>query len=93
MSTPRIRLWYALLVSFIACVATAIGSVYYTSVVQRQAERRAEVAAQESDRRWCALLTDLDDAYQGPPRPTTELGRKVAQEIHRLRVGFSCPQD
>lgn len=46
----------------------------------------------ENDRRWCALLTDLDAAYQTPPGPTTELGRKVAAEIHHLRVGFGCPE-
>lgn len=45
----------------------------------------------ESDRRWCALLGDLDAAYAGPPKPSTVTGRKVAEEIHRLRVGFGCP--
>ena len=46
----------------------------------------------ENDRRWCSLLGDLDSAYQAPPRPTTPTGRKVADEIHRLRVGFGCPE-
>lgn len=46
----------------------------------------------ENDRRWCALLGDLDAAYQTSPGPTTELGKKVAAEIHKLRVGFGCPQ-
>jgi hypothetical protein len=45
----------------------------------------------ESDRRWCALLVELDQAYSAPPGPSTELGRKVAAEIHRLRVEFGCP--
>lgn len=95
MSSPKVRLWYALLVSFVACVATAVGSVYYTSVVQRQSERRAEQARIESDRRWCKLLGDLDGAYNQPP-PKTETGKNVAAEIHRLHTqpqprGFGCP--
>lgn len=44
----------------------------------------------ESDRRWCALLVTLDGAYGTPPGPTTEVGRKVAEEVHRLRTGFGC---
>lgn len=44
----------------------------------------------ESDRRWCSLLSELDAAYQTPPGPTTEVGRKVAEEIHQLRVGLGC---
>jgi hypothetical protein len=44
----------------------------------------------ESDRRWCSLLGELDAAYSAPPGPATELGRRVAEEIHRLRVGFGC---
>jgi hypothetical protein len=92
VSSPKVRLWYALLVSFVACVATAIGSVYYASVVQQQAERRSQLAQQESDRRWCALLTDLDSAYKSPPPPATPTGQKVAAEIHRLRISFGCPE-
>lgn len=45
----------------------------------------------ESDRRWCALLGELDAAYSAPPGPSTELGRRVAREIHALRTGFGCP--
>lgn len=81
MSTPYVRFWYAIAVAFVACLITAMGSVFYASRVQA-----------ESDRRWCALLVDLDAAYRGPPQPTTELGRKVAAEVHRLRVGFGCPE-
>lgn len=92
MSTPYIRAWYAVAVSFGACVIIALAGVVYTNHVQRQAEKRAELARQDSDRRWCALLGDLDSAYQSPPTPTTPTGQKVAEEIHRLRVGFGCPQ-
>lgn len=87
-----IRAWYAIAVAFVAVVAIAFAGVAYTNYVQKQAERRAQVAQQDSDRRWCALLGDLDAAYQTSPGPTTELGKKVAAEIHKLRVGFGCPQ-
>jgi hypothetical protein len=91
VTSPRVRLWYALLVAFVACVVVAGSSVVYASAVQRQAQARTEAERRDSDRRWCALLSDLDRAYQTSPSPTTETGRKVAAEIHKLRVGFGCP--
>ena len=91
MSSPYVRAWYAIAVSFFACLVVAAAAVLYTSHVQAQAERRSELARIESDRRWCALLSELDDAYAGPPQPTTELGRRVAAEIKRLRYSFGCP--
>lgn len=92
MSTPYVRFWYAITVAFVAVLIVSIAGVAYTNFVQRQAERRAELVRIESDRRWCALLTDLDAAYQAAPGPTTELGKKVAAEIHKLRIGFGCPE-
>jgi hypothetical protein len=61
VSSPLVRLWCALLVSFMACVAVAISSVVYAGCVQRQAERRTQLERQDSDRRWCDLLGELDD--------------------------------
>lgn len=91
MSTPLIRAWYAIAVAFGACVVIALAGVVYTNHVQGQAQRRAEMERAESDRRWCALLSELDSAYSAPPGPTTETGRNVAVEVHQLRVGFGCP--
>lgn len=92
MTSRAIRLSYAICVAFFACLAVALSSLVYSSHVQRQAEHRAEIARIDSDRRWCALLTDLDVAYRSAPGPTTELGRRVAAEIHRLRLAFECPE-
>lgn len=89
MSNPYVRTWYALLVSFIACVAVALASVGYSAHVQRQAEQRAEVARQESDRRWCDLLVSVGDAQQDTP-PATASGRRFAEEIAELRRSFGC---
>ena len=91
MSTPLIRAWYAIAVSFAACVVIALAGVAYTNHVQHVADRRSTAERADSDRRWCALLTDLDNAYGEPPGPTTEVGRKVAAEIHKLRLSFRCP--
>jgi hypothetical protein len=90
VSSPYVRFWYAITVSFGACVVTAVTAVLFAVHVQAQAQHRAEMERAESDRRWCALLTELDNAYEAPPGPTTETGRKVAAEIHQLRVGFGC---
>lgn len=90
MTSRAIRLSYAIVVAFFACLCVALAGVVYTNYVQKQADRRSTAERADSDRRWCALLSDLDDAYQAPPGPTTEVGRKVAAEIHRLRVGFGC---
>lgn len=90
MTSPAIRLSYAVVVSFFACLAIALASVVYTNHVQDQAERRAQAERAESDRRWCALLTELDGAYSAPPGPTTETGQKVAVEVRQLRTDFGC---
>lgn len=85
------RVVYVLIAVLLSSMATGVIAIQLANRAAAQSERRAELARQESDRRWCALLSELDDAYAGPPAPTTELGRKVAAEIHRLRVGFGCP--
>jgi len=92
VSTPYVRFWYAITLAFVAVLVVSFAGVGYTTFVQKQAERRAAAVRVESDRRWCALLSDLDEAYEGPPKPTTELGEKVAAEIHKLRVSFGCPE-
>lgn len=43
----------------------------------------------KSDREWCELLVTLDTAYSQTP-PQSETGRKVANEIHHLRVSRKC---
>jgi hypothetical protein len=92
VSAPLIRAWYAIAVSFVACLAIALAGVGYTNYVQGQARRHTEAERAESDRRWCALLTELDNAYATSPGPSTEVGKKVAAEIHGLRVSFGCPE-
>lgn len=88
---PPVRLSYAVAVAFFACLAIALTGVLYTNHVQQVADRRSTAERADSDHRWCALLTDLDNAYSAPPGPTTEVGVKVAAEIRKLRESFRCP--
>lgn len=78
MSTPLIRLWYAVFISFVACIAVAIASVSYSGYVQRR-----------NDQRWCSLFVQLTDAQQAAP-PASESGRRFAAELMRLRNEFHC---
>jgi hypothetical protein len=91
VSRPLIRAWYAIAVSFVACLAIALAGVAYTNYVQKQAERRAEAVRIESDRRWCALLVDISRGQRESP-PKTESGQRFAEEIDRLRREFGCPE-
>lgn len=80
MSTPTVRLWYALLVSFLACITVMLGSVMYANHV-----------AQESERKWCRVVTTMDDAWKDRPPPSSS-GQQLAEEIRRLRAEFRCDE-
>lgn len=82
ISTPR---WILLLTVFLSVTALTVAGVLYTGHV----DDRRETAERESDRRWCDLLTTLDEAYSSTP-PSTELGRRVAASIRTLRVQLDC---
>lgn len=65
-----------ILLSGVLLVGAVVMNVAYTRHLQQQA-----------DRRWCSLLTTLDN----PSVPaTTERGRVVQQQIHTLRVQLEC---
>jgi hypothetical protein len=78
-------LWYVLVAVLVSSLLVSSAGIWYTNYVDGQRER----AERESDRRWCALLTDLDGAYESST-PQTELGRRIAAAIHELRGGFGC---
>lgn len=77
--------WQRFVMIIVSVVILLAGNVAYTTYV----DRKREVAERESDRRWCALLAELDDAYAATP-PQTEVGRNVAQSVHELRVSLKC---
>ncbi len=82
LSKPR---WYLLVAIVLSSLSTAGGGVAYTSWSigqQDQTER-------ENDRRWCQLLTTLDEAYRATP-PQSPTGQRVAADIHSLRRELGC---
>lgn len=78
MSTPLIRLWYAVIALVVSCLVIAGISVQYSNYVDRK-----------SNQRWCELLATMDDAYKANP-PRTDAGQRMAAELRRLRVDFGC---
>jgi hypothetical protein len=45
--------------------------------------------AAQSDQRWCAVIASSDNTYQAEP-PTTDTGRAMAANMHRLRHDLGC---
>lgn len=80
MTTPAVRVSYAIMVAFFAVVAIALAGVAYTNHVRV-----------ESDRRWCSLLVDIGNSQRAVP-PKTESGKRFAAEIDKLRREFGCPE-
>ena len=82
LTTPR---WYLLVAVVVSMMMLAAAGIVYTN----WAIARGAAAERESDRRWCQLLTTLDDAYQAAP-PQTETGRRLAADVHKLRAELGC---
>lgn len=89
MTTPTIRIWYAIMVAFIACVLVAVAGVSYTNHVQRQSERHWEEQRRLSDDRWCRYFNRLIEIQRRYP-PQTESGKEFAAELVRQRNEFGC---
>lgn len=73
------RGWYVLVVSFVAAFMAAAAAMIYANRV-----------AHESERKWCGIVVTLDDAYDVNP-PETPAGRRIADDLARLRADFGCP--
>ncbi|MEU9839749.1 hypothetical protein AB0C69_11065 [Actinomadura sp. NPDC048032] len=74
--TGAFRAWWSVAIVTVSALLVAGACVFYTNQQQRQ-----------SDRRWCELLTTLD---QPTPAPTTARGREIQRQIHRLRLDLGC---
>jgi hypothetical protein len=74
---------WRVLVMFVLTLIVFTGSGFY------YANWKAERTARDNNRRWCSLLTTMDDAYQSAP-PSTATGKRLAEEIHSLHEGFNC---
>lgn len=82
LTTPR---WYLLVAVVVSMMLLAAAGIAYTN----WSIKRQSAAERESDRRWCQLLTTLDDAYQAAP-PQTDTGRRLATDVHNLRAELGC---
>ncbi|MFC9973530.1 hypothetical protein ACFVH6_21815 [Spirillospora sp. NPDC127200] len=85
--TGAIRATWAVLMVLVSALLVAGACIVYTGHVARETERRQEQERQEADRRWCSLLTRLDQ----PQTPaTTERGAAIQRDIHQLRGDLGC---
>lgn len=69
---------YALTMIFVSLFTAVTLSILYTNA-----------KGNESDQRWCALLSTLDSTYKTTP-PTSEPGKAVARDIARLHDQLDC---
>lgn len=70
---------WALAVLFVSVLAVGVNSIVYSDHVARM-----------NNRQWCDVVSTLDDAYRAQP-PSSLTGRRLAVEMHALRVRFGCP--
>ena len=77
----RLRRSWDLLAVTLVCTFLAAGlSMIYANKVAR-----------DSERKWCGIVSTMDDAYRVTP-PQTPAGKKIAKDIRRLRDQFGCPR-
>lgn len=76
MERPK---WYGPLAVVLTALSFSLAALLVSTYNTRQSERK-----------WCYLLTTLDDAYQETP-PQTVPGQNIAKAIGDLRMGYSCP--
>lgn len=78
------RTWWAIAVNVVCFLALVILGVLYINNV-----------ASESERKWCGVVTTLDDSYAAPRPPgspaITATGQRIIDEMRRLRREFGCP--
>lgn len=77
---PTRNALYSLVMVVVCCVATGIGAAVYSVNTAR-----------EGDRKWCSLVSTLDNAYKATP-PVTATGKLMAGQIHQLLQDFDCPK-
>ena len=85
------RIVYAVLVSYVGIGIMVGVSIWYTNYTRDENNKQWEITVRNNNRQWCDLMTTLDSAYSDPnATPTTELGKRVAIAISKLRDTFEC---
>jgi hypothetical protein len=77
VTRPR-SLWYALLAAFLSSLLMGGVAIQYADWVNRRSERK-----------WCHLIVLLDRPYT-ERAPQSELGKAIAEALHKLRRDFGC---
>lgn len=79
------RAGYAAILAIIMSLAICVNSIVYANSVGEKSDRRAD----QQVAKFCDVLRTLDMAYNSVP-PSTATGRKIADEMHNLRVDLGC---
>lgn len=75
-----------LLTVLLSSAGLAVSGIIYTDHVAEQ-QRQDDIRRSQE---ICGLIKLFDDAYR-QQQPGTELGRRVATEMHRYREALHCP--
>lgn len=78
-----------LLISFVSALVVSVATIVYTGITQANNNERINQVITDNNRQWCELLSPLDKAYSSGV-PSTELGKVVANAIHRIHDKFEC---
>ncbi|MEO3922721.1 hypothetical protein ABGB07_02380 [Micromonosporaceae bacterium B7E4] len=70
---------WSMAMMFLFAALVGAGSILYANHV-----------AADSERKWCNVVTTMDDAYRAAP-PVSPIGQKLARDIGTLRSEFHCP--
>lgn len=77
-----------LVLVLLSSAAIGVSAIIYTDHVDKR--RRADDV--KRSQQICGLITLFDDAYRnGQQQPSTELGRRIAAEMHQYREALHCP--
>lgn len=80
---------YAIIAMFTCTLVMFIVSLVYATHAANAAVARANQSTATQTRQFCSLMTTLDDTYRATP-PSTLTGKRVAAEVHALRLGLGC---
>lgn len=83
------RSWWGLATAYASAIIMGLVAMLFAADKAHEAESRAIETDRESSQKWCAVVVTLDDAYRQLP-PTTATGRRLAEEIAKLRKDFGC---
>lgn len=72
---------YGIYVLLVQLLSIAVMVTFVFEYTQRQIT--------ENDRKFCAAIASVDDAYTENP-PTTQAGKNIAERWHELRAEFQC---